>query len=55
MFDALGYEVMKIEGIGPAINNSWELKLLNLITFGNLTDAKYPKFACVVKPKQEKL
>ncbi|MDP1853442.1 MAG: class I SAM-dependent methyltransferase [Candidatus Omnitrophota bacterium] len=50
MFKALGYEIVTIEGIGPAINNSWELKLLNLITFGQLSDSKYPEFACVVKP-----
>lgn len=50
MFKGLSYEILKIEGIGPAINTSWELKLLNLITFGQLSDAKYPKFACVVRP-----
>lgn len=51
MFEVLGYEVLRLEGMGPAINNSWGLKILNFITFGNLSDAKYPKFACVVKPK----
>lgn len=51
MFKTLGYEILKIEGIGPAINKSWEFKILNFITLGNLSDAKYPKFACAVKPK----
>ncbi len=50
MFKALGYEILRIEGIGPAINNSFELRFLNIITLGSLSDARYPKFACVVKP-----
>lgn len=50
MFSSLGYEILKIEGLSPR-KTSWGFNLLSLLTLGNLSDTRYPKFACIVKPK----
>lgn len=49
MFESLGYDVIKLEGINPT--KGWKFLLLNLLTLGFLSDAKYLEFACVAKPK----
>lgn len=49
MFDSLGYEILKIEGVNAIM--SWEFKLLNLFCLGYLSDTRYLRFACVAKPK----
>jgi len=46
-FEALDYQIIKIEGINPI--KSKIFPFLNLLSFGNLSDTKYPQFACVAK------
>lgn len=50
MFNSLNYEIKIIKGINPI--NSWKFSLLNILSFGYLSDTKYMQFACVVKPKE---
>ncbi|UCB56653.1 MAG: class I SAM-dependent methyltransferase [Candidatus Omnitrophota bacterium] len=50
MFGVLDYEILKIEGLSPR-KTSWGFNLLSFLTLGNLSDTKYPKFACIAKPK----
>lgn len=52
MFEDLGYEIIRIEGINPT--KSWKFRLINLLFLGNLSDARYLQFACVAKPKTDK-
>jgi 2-polyprenyl-3-methyl-5-hydroxy-6-metoxy-1,4-benzoquinol methylase len=49
MFDSLGFDIVRIEGITPS--RSRNLKLFNFLTGGALEDAKYLQFACVIAPK----
>jgi SAM-dependent methyltransferase len=49
MFAALGYEVIKLEGINPI--NSYKFKIINLLTLGFLRDTCYIQFACVARAK----
>ncbi len=49
MFNSLDYEIRTIKGINPI--KSWKLVLLNILSFGYLSDIKYLQFACVAKPK----
>lgn len=49
MFRALDYQVLKIEGINPI--TSWKYHVLNIASFGYLSDTRYLQFACVAKPK----
>lgn len=49
MFEKLGYQIVKIEGINQT--NWWKSFLIDLMTLGLATDIKYTQFACVVKPK----
>ncbi|MGD0339955.1 MAG: class I SAM-dependent methyltransferase [Bacteroidota bacterium] len=49
MFKSLDYEIKTIKGINPI--KSWKLVLLNILSFGYLSDIKYLQFACVTKPK----
>jgi len=48
MFPALGYDVVRIEGLKPTHNNKY--RLLNLLLLNRLWDARYHQFACVVRP-----
>ncbi len=49
MFDSLGFNILKIEGI--TASRSRNLTLLNFVTRGAFEDAKFLQFACVVQPK----
>jgi len=49
MFGDCGYEILTIRGINPT--RSWKFTLLNILTLGNLSDARYLQFAGVAKPK----
>lgn len=49
MFDDLGYEIIKIEGIHRV--KMWKLILINMLTLGFFKDSVYIQFACIVKPK----
>lgn len=48
MFAALGYEIVRIEGLKPTRNKKY--RLLNVLLFNRLWDARYHQFACVVRP-----
>ncbi|MFH1051642.1 MAG: class I SAM-dependent methyltransferase [bacterium] len=48
-FEALDYELIKIEGINPV--KSALFSLLNILSLGSLSDTRYIQFACVAKPK----
>jgi 2-polyprenyl-3-methyl-5-hydroxy-6-metoxy-1,4-benzoquinol methylase len=48
MFDRLGYQIVKMEGIS-ALKPSWKFTLLNFFLFGHLSDTLFLQFACVVK------
>jgi 2-polyprenyl-3-methyl-5-hydroxy-6-metoxy-1,4-benzoquinol methylase len=49
MMKRLDYEVLRFEGLG--VTRSFKYKLLNLLTLGTSSDAKYVKFVCLAKPK----
>lgn len=49
MFNSLDYKIVKMEGISAT--NSFKYKLINMLTFGFMSDTKYLKFACVIKNK----
>lgn len=49
MFKDLDYELIRIEGINPI--KSWKFSLLNILSFGYLSDTKFMQFACAAKPK----
>ncbi|NCO05254.1 MAG: class I SAM-dependent methyltransferase [Candidatus Magasanikbacteria bacterium] len=49
MFEQHGYSVHTLEGINPL--NSWKFTLINILTFGFLSDTTYIQFACVAEPK----
>lgn len=48
MFDELGYELITLRGLRPV--RSWKFTLLNMLVFGQLSDARYLQFAGVAKP-----
>jgi len=48
MFQRLGYEVLKIEGLNPTRNKKYRVQ--NFLLWNRLWDARYHQFACVVKP-----
>lgn len=48
MFDEHGYKILSMEGINQ--RNDWKMKLLSLISFGKMNDARYLQFAVVAKP-----
>jgi 2-polyprenyl-3-methyl-5-hydroxy-6-metoxy-1,4-benzoquinol methylase len=50
MFRDLDFDIVLFRGMNAM--RSRNLKLLNALLFGALSDARYAKFACVVKPKQ---
>jgi 2-polyprenyl-3-methyl-5-hydroxy-6-metoxy-1,4-benzoquinol methylase len=49
MFDSLGYRILKLQGINGI--DSWKFSLLNMLSFGYLSDTRYLQFACVATPK----
>lgn len=49
MFKSLDYEILTLKGIHKT--SSWNFKIWNLITLGNISDAGYLQFACIVRPK----
>jgi 2-polyprenyl-3-methyl-5-hydroxy-6-metoxy-1,4-benzoquinol methylase len=49
MFRNLDFEILLMRGMNPT--RSRNFKLLNLMLWGALSDARYAKFVCVVKPK----
>jgi 2-polyprenyl-3-methyl-5-hydroxy-6-metoxy-1,4-benzoquinol methylase len=49
MFDSLGFDILRLEGITPS--GSRNLKLFNFLTGGALRDVKYLQFACVIQPR----
>ena len=52
MFNSLGYQIEKIEGINPY--RSWKLLIFlafNLLTFGYFNCSQYLEYACIAKPK----
>jgi methionine biosynthesis protein MetW len=48
MFQDLGYEILRMEGLCPTRNRRY--RALNLLLMNRLWDARYVQFACVVKP-----
>lgn len=51
MFDELGYEIVKLEGLNPSRNKGF--RILNFLCFNKFWDARYSQFACVVRPKND--
>lgn len=51
-FDELGYELVTLQGISPV--RSWKFTLLNTLTLGQISDARYFQFAGVARPKNTK-
>lgn len=49
MFDSLGFDILRMEGITPTRSDNF--KLFNFLTGGALKDAKYLQFASVIRPK----
>ncbi len=49
MFRGLDFEILLMKGMNPT--RSRNFKLLNMVLLGSLSDARYAKFVCVVKPK----
>lgn len=49
MFDALGYDLLTLEGINDLV--TWKFKLANMLTFGFLSDTRYMQFAVVARPR----
>ncbi len=49
MFDSLGFEIVRMEGITPTRSDNY--KVFNFLTGGSLKDAKYLQFASVIRPK----
>ena len=49
MFRNLDFELILFKGMNPA--RSRNLRLLNALLLGALSDTRYPKFACVARPK----
>lgn len=50
MFENLDYSILKIEGINGHISFK-KIILLDILSLGFFSDAKYPQFACIIKPK----
>lgn len=51
MFSQLGFEVLAMEGINAT--SSRNFRLLNALLLGNIADARYAQYACVVKPMRD--
>lgn len=49
MFNSLDYQVVKIVGINET--KWWKFFLINILTFGFFSDARFIQFACVAKVK----
>lgn len=49
MFNSLNYQIIKIEGINPT--KWWKFLPINILTLGQMRDARFVQFACLVKPK----
>ncbi len=49
MFRSLDFEIMLLKGMNAT--RSKNFRLLNMMLWGALSDARYAKFVCVVKPK----
>jgi 2-polyprenyl-3-methyl-5-hydroxy-6-metoxy-1,4-benzoquinol methylase len=49
MFENLGYELLQIEGINPV--QSWKFSLLNIFTYGILSDTRFLQYASIAKLK----
>jgi 2-polyprenyl-3-methyl-5-hydroxy-6-metoxy-1,4-benzoquinol methylase len=49
MFDALGYDLLTLEGINDFV--TWKFKLANMVAFGFLSDTRYMQFAVVARPR----
>jgi len=48
MFEGLGYEVLKLEGINGI--TTWRFNILNALLLGSIKDTRYMQFACVARP-----
>ena len=48
MFDSLGFEILRMEGITPTRSDNF--KVFNFLTGGSLKDAKFLQFASVIRP-----
>ncbi len=48
MFEEEGYKVLTQEGIRE--RNDWKMKLIYVLSFGKMNDARYVNFAMVAKP-----
>lgn len=51
MFEALGYEVERIEGINGIRTRAFEA--FDLITMGFFSDTRFAQFACLARPRPE--
>lgn len=49
MFNALGYEILQMEGLHPT--SSRNFKILNMLLLNSISDVRYKHFAVVVKPR----
>lgn len=49
MFNELNYEIIKMEGINPT--KWWKFLPINILTMGQMSDARFVQFAFLVKPK----
>jgi 2-polyprenyl-3-methyl-5-hydroxy-6-metoxy-1,4-benzoquinol methylase len=47
MFEDLGYEIIQMEGINPV--KTWKFDLLNILSYGYLSDTRFLQFASVVR------
>jgi 2-polyprenyl-3-methyl-5-hydroxy-6-metoxy-1,4-benzoquinol methylase len=50
MFDALGFDVIRIEGINKT-SSFRKFHLWNILCLGQLSDARYSQYACVARPR----
>lgn len=50
MFDGLGFDVIRIEGINKT-SSFRKFHLWNILCLGHLSDAMYSQYACVAKPR----
>lgn len=54
MFEEANYEILQIQGIN-GYDKSWKFKIINILTFGLISDTRYLQFAVIAKPKNPAL
>jgi hypothetical protein len=52
LFEELGYEILKVEGVRPT--RKVKIRLLSWLSLGWLADIQSCEFACVVRPENNR-